>query len=163
MGKETVLALLLREKGHFVSGEAVSAELGITRAAIWKSISALRAQGYEIDAVTGRGYCLKSLPDTLTEQTVRSYLGPVETVGKRIDCFDSIDSTNAYLKRIALDGAPEDIFTHAAELREMGLGIPGAAALAEELRARGVAVPQGIYTPHDLAAALLARKEGGAC
>ena len=60
MGKETVLALLLREKGHFVSGEAVSAELGITRAAIWKSISALRAQGYEIDAVTGRGYCLKS-------------------------------------------------------------------------------------------------------
>ena len=85
MGKETVLALLLREKGHFVSGEAVSAELGITRAAIWKSISALRAQGYEIDAVTGRGYCLKSLPDTLTEQTVRSYLGPVETVGKRID------------------------------------------------------------------------------
>ena len=107
MGKEIVLALLLREKGHFVSGEAVSAELGITRAAIWKSISALRAQGYEIDAVTGRGYCLKSLPDTLTEQTVRSYLGPVETVGKRIDCFDSIDSTNAYLKRIALDGAPD--------------------------------------------------------
>ena len=32
MGKETVLALLLREKGRFVSGEAVSAELGITRA-----------------------------------------------------------------------------------------------------------------------------------
>ena len=65
--------------------------------------------------------------------------------------------------KIALDGVPEEIFTHAAELREMGLGIPGAAALAEELRARGVAVPQGIYTPHDLAAALLARKEGGAC
>ena len=115
MGKETVLALLLREKGHFVSGEAVSAELGITRAAIWKSISALRAQGYEIDAVTGRGYCLKSLPDTLTEQTVRSYLGPVETVGKRIDCFDSIDSTNAYLKRIALDGAPDGTVAVAAD------------------------------------------------
>ena len=71
--------------------------------------------GYEIDAVTGRGYCLKSLPDTLTEQTVRSYLGPVETVGKRIDCFDSIDSTNAYLKRIALDGAPDGTVAVAAE------------------------------------------------
>ena len=115
MGKETVLALLLRERGHFVSGEVVSAELGITRAAIWKSISALRAQGYVIDAVTGRGYCLKSLPDTLTEQTVRSYLGPVETVGRRIDCFDSIDSTNAYLKRIALDGAPDGTVAVAAE------------------------------------------------
>ena len=51
MGKETVLALLLREKGRFVSGEAVSAELGITRAAIWKSISALRAQGYEVTGI----------------------------------------------------------------------------------------------------------------
>lgn len=131
MGKETVLALLLREKGHFVSGEAVSAELGITRAAIWKSISALRAQGYEIDAVTGRGYCLKSLPDTLTEQTVRSYLGPVETVGKRIDCFDSIDSTNAYLKRIALDGAPDGTVAVAAEPRRAD-----AAAAAAAFRAR---------------------------
>lgn len=105
MGKETVLALLLREKGRFVSGEAVSAELGITRAAIWKSISALRAQGYEIEAVPGRGYCLKALPDVLSEQTVRSFLGGVQVVGGRIDCFDTIDSTNAYLKRIAFDGA----------------------------------------------------------
>lgn len=135
MGKETVLALLLREKGHFVSGEAVSAELGITRAAIWKSISALRAQGYEIDAVTGRGYCLKSLPDTLTEQTVRSYLGPVETVGKRIDCFDSIDSTNAYLKRIALDGAPDGTVAVAAEPRRADAAAAAAAFRARRARA----------------------------
>ena len=45
----------------------------------------------------------------------------------------------------------------------MGLDIPGAASLAEELRARGVTVPQGVYTPQALAAALLARKEAGAC
>ena len=115
MGKETVLALLLREKGRFVSGEAVSAELGITRAAIWKSISALRAQGYEIEAVPGRGYCLKALPDVLSEQTVRSFLGGVQVVGGRIDCFDTIDSTNAYLKRIAFDGAPDGTVAVAAE------------------------------------------------
>ena len=65
--------------------------------------------------------------------------------------------------KIALDGAPEEVFIHAAELREMGLDIPGAASLAEELRARGVTVPQGVYTPQALAAALLARKEAGAC
>ena len=65
--------------------------------------------------------------------------------------------------KIALDGAPEEIFTHAAKLREMGLGIPGAASLAEELRAHGVDVPQGIYTPQALASALLARKEAGIC
>ena len=65
--------------------------------------------------------------------------------------------------KITLDGAPEEVFIHAAELREMGLDIPGAASLAEELRARGVTVPQGVYTPQALAAALLARKEAGAC
>ena len=115
MGKETVLALLLRERGRFVSGEAISAALGITRAAIWKSISALRADGYEIDAVTGRGYCLRALPDALTEQTVRAYLGDVRTVGARIDCFDSLDSTNAYLKRAALENAPDGTVAVAAE------------------------------------------------
>ena len=46
MGKESVLAQLLLDKGHFVSGDAVSADLGSTRAAIWKRISALRVQGY---------------------------------------------------------------------------------------------------------------------
>ena len=142
MGKETVLALLLREKGHFVSGEAVSAELGITRAAIWKSISALRAQGYEIDAVTGRGYCLKSLPDTLTEQTVRSYLGYVETVGKRIDCFDSIDSTNAYLKRIALDGAPDGTVAVAAEHL---VAVPARHAVGRRGRSFQSAAGKGVY------------------
>lgn len=105
MGKETVLALLLCKKGTFVSGEAISGELGITRAAIWKSVSQLRAQGYEIEAVTGRGYCLHALPDVLEEQAVRGYLGETKTVGKRIDCMESVDSTNAYLKRVALEGA----------------------------------------------------------
>lgn len=114
-GKRDCFGAAAAGKGTLRLRRGRQRELGITRAAIWKSISALRAQGYEIDAVTGRGYCLKSLPDTLTEQTVRSYLGPVETVGKRIDCFDSIDSTNAYLKRIALDGAPDGTVAVAAE------------------------------------------------
>ena len=32
--------------GGFVSGEKISAELGISRAAVWKRVEALRAQGY---------------------------------------------------------------------------------------------------------------------
>lgn len=124
MGKETVLALLLREKGSFVSGETISAALGITRAAIWKSIKALRAQGYEIDAVTGRGYCLRALPDLLSEQAVRAYLGKTEIVGTRIDCMESVDSTNAYLKRIALDDAADGTAA-IADAQTMGRGRRG--------------------------------------
>ena len=47
MGKETVLALLLREKGHFVSGEAVSAEL------VPRAIRALELTGYHKLAAAG--------------------------------------------------------------------------------------------------------------
>lgn len=43
--------------------------------------------------------------------------------------------------RVALSGTPEEVFSHAEELRRMGLEAPFAARLAERLRARGVRVP----------------------
>lgn len=64
---------------------------------------------------------------------------------------------------VALDGKPSEIFEQAEKLRELGLGIPGAASLAEKLRAHGISLPAGIYTTQKLAEALLARKEGGKC
>ena len=64
---------------------------------------------------------------------------------------------------VAFDGVPAEIFKHSEELREMGLGIPGAASLAEELRRRGTDIPAGIYTAKALAGELLRRKEGAAC
>ena len=64
---------------------------------------------------------------------------------------------------VAFDGVPAEIFKHSEELREMGLGIPGAASLAEELRRRGADIPAGIYTAKALAGELLRRKEGAAC
>ena len=64
---------------------------------------------------------------------------------------------------VALDGTPEKVFSRPEELREMGLDIPGAAALAEALRARGVALEGSIYTPRQLVKALLERKGGPAC
>lgn len=44
--------------GGFVSGEKISAELGISRAAVWKRVEALRAQGYAIESAGRRGYRL---------------------------------------------------------------------------------------------------------
>ena len=43
--------------------------------------------------------------------------------------------------KVALSGTPEEVFSHAEELRRMGLEAPFAARLAERLRARGVSVP----------------------
>ena len=49
MTKDDVLALLEQADAP-VSGEQMCKTLGLTRAAVWKAIEALRADGYEIEA-----------------------------------------------------------------------------------------------------------------
>ena len=79
--------------------------LGVTRAAVSQAVRALRAAGYDIDAVTNRGYCLRARPDTLTAGDVLSYLPEARRATVR--CFAQIDSTNSYLKAEAMRGAPD--------------------------------------------------------
>ena len=42
--KEQILALLTRRAGEYLSGETISADLGVSRAAVWKAIDALRSK-----------------------------------------------------------------------------------------------------------------------
>ena len=65
---------------------------------------------------------------------------------------------------IAFDGTPEAVFSHTKELMDIGLDVPQAARIAEALRVRGVSLPDSIYTPDQLLAAVQAlRKGAGAC
>lgn len=67
--RERILALLLAAEG-WCSGEALSRELGMSRAAIAKHIAVLRDEGHEIEAAPRRGYHL--LPgEAYTEATIR--------------------------------------------------------------------------------------------
>ena len=102
--KERIYRLLLENEGRFLSGQEISAQLGVTRAAVWKAIDALRRDGYTVEARTGLGYRLLGMPDALTEREIRRYLPADGLVELR--CFGEIDSTNSYLKREALSGAP---------------------------------------------------------
>lgn len=52
---------------------------------------------------------------------------------------------------IALAGTPEEVFSHAIELREIGLGVPHAQRMANELRELGVPLEEGLYSPESLA------------
>ena len=103
--KEQVLALLIREEESYLSGEAISQTLGVSRAAVWKAIEALRADGFAIEAATRRGYRLAGSPDRLSPGTILPLLR--KDRADRLICFDSIDSTNTYAKKIALQGAPD--------------------------------------------------------
>jgi len=76
MGRERVYQLLQERRGKFFSGQEISKRLGISSAAVWKSIDRLRQDGYVIDARTGLGYRLSAAPDVLVEREIRRFLQP---------------------------------------------------------------------------------------
>ena len=57
--------------------------------------------------------------------------------------------------RIALHGTPREIFTHADELRGMGLDVPEYAALATLLRGRGFDIDPAAYSKREVGDAII--------
>ena len=114
MSREDVLSQL-RESGEtYLSGAAMSRALGVSRAAVWKAVEALRGEGYEIDSAPNRGYRLQYAPDLVREGELT---GPLSgcLLGRELVCLDTIDSTNTECKRRALAGAPEGLVVTADE------------------------------------------------
>ena len=98
--KDSVLETLHKNKGKYVSGESISGDFGVSRAAVWKAINSLRQEGYEIDAVTNRGYMLSEDNCLITAESIREHL-PARYKGNRILTYDVVDSTNLIARRIA--------------------------------------------------------------
>ena len=67
--------------------------------------------------------------------------------------------------RMVLTGTPREVFQHRELLSSIGLGIPQAAELTQQLIAEGYPLPADLYTPEEVAQALLGlpRKEDKAC
>lgn len=80
-----------------VSGPAMADDLGISRAAVWKHIEALREGGFEIES-RGDGYVLLEVPE----------FGPGVEYGLSapfdVEYHDSIDSTNNRGRELAVAG-----------------------------------------------------------
>lgn len=105
MTREKVLALLTESGTAFCSGQAMSRTLGLSRAAVWKAINALRQEGYEISSDPRRGYRLERAPDLLSPGELTASLSGC-CLGQNVICLDSVDSTNNYAKKLADEGAP---------------------------------------------------------
>ena len=112
MLRDAVLTIL-KERGGYVSGAEISRELYVTRMAVSNAVRALRDEGYEIDAVTNRGYLLRESADRLTAGDVYPYLPPERR--ELVRCLESVDSTNTYLKREAMAGAADGLCAVANE------------------------------------------------
>ena len=112
--KDQVLSALENSRGQYISGEQLANSLFVSRNAVWKAISALRAEGYQIDGATNRGYCLQSDSSILSAQSVGRHLG--DCAGAfRILTQKSAGSTNSALKEAAAKGETEGLVLIAEE------------------------------------------------
>ncbi|NID15816.1 biotin--[acetyl-CoA-carboxylase] ligase [Luteibacter yeojuensis] len=86
--------------GDAVSGAALARKAGVTRAAVWKQIEALRLKGVPVEARVGGGYRLPWTTELLDTQRIRAGLAP-ETSARigMLEVHWDIDSTSSELAR----------------------------------------------------------------
>ena len=121
--RETILSLFSQTPDGFVSGEHISAELGVSRTAVWKHIRKLRQSGYVIEAIPSRGYQLLQSPDVLKPESIQSDL-ECRRVGSRVRCFDETDSTNLQACRLGDEGEVDGLVV-VADRQSSGKGRMG--------------------------------------
>jgi BirA family biotin operon repressor/biotin-[acetyl-CoA-carboxylase] ligase len=99
--ERAIIDLLADGRPH--SGESIAAALGISRAAVWKSLHKVdRALGLGIESARGQGYRLPAPLELLDAARIRDGIrdgldaGTTCSIG-RLEVLDEIDSTNAYL------------------------------------------------------------------
>lgn len=123
MLKNEVLKILLSNNIH-VSGQDISESLGVSRTAVWKAISALKKDGYNIESVNNKGYLLLAKSDILNqveiEQNINSYK---LSNAPQIIYLDEVDSTNNYARLMA-DKINSD-FLVVADMQTLGKGRMG--------------------------------------
>jgi BirA family biotin operon repressor/biotin-[acetyl-CoA-carboxylase] ligase len=95
--KGQILNILKTEAG-VVSGEMLSARLGISRVSVWKHIKKLQDVGYNIKA-TPKGYLFISAPDAL-------YPWEFGEKERNIHYFDEVDSTMDIARELAKKQCP---------------------------------------------------------
>jgi BirA family biotin operon repressor/biotin-[acetyl-CoA-carboxylase] ligase len=116
-----ILRALREPPGGSVSGADLSRQLGISRAAIWARLQALRELGYDIEASPHLGYRLVSAPDLLHADDLLSRLGKTRVIGRDIRIFERTTSTNDIMARLAGDGVKEGAVVF-AESQSRGRG-----------------------------------------
>jgi BirA family transcriptional regulator, biotin operon repressor / biotin---[acetyl-CoA-carboxylase] ligase len=116
-----ILSALRQSSNGGVSGAELSHQLGISRAAVWAHIEALRTLGYDIAASPHHGYQLLSVPDLLHADDLLSLVQGNKVIGRDIRVFEKTSSTNDVVEKLARDGVKEGVVVF-AESQTKGRG-----------------------------------------
>ena len=102
--KQKVFSFLRENHEKYISGTFIAKELGVSRAAVWKAVEALRKEGYQIDAVSNGGYRLQNPNEVIDTDQIIQYLH-TSSFGRHIELYPETDSTNDLAKEKAKAGA----------------------------------------------------------
>lgn len=105
--KDEVRKTLCESPEKYISGEQLSENLGVSRAAIWKAVKGLREEGLCIEAVTNKGYILTGSSELVSQEALSRALKGIECGTKyseRCRVFEVTDSTNHQAKKLVLEG-----------------------------------------------------------
>jgi len=123
--RERILEMLYAYSDREVSGEEIAKAIGISRAAVWKHIEALRAKGLDIRSSTKKGHRLFPDADPFHAFLITSGLRTKE-MGKAIVLLGSVGSSNDEARTLANKGAAHGT-TVVAEEQKVGKGRLGRA------------------------------------
>jgi BirA family biotin operon repressor/biotin-[acetyl-CoA-carboxylase] ligase len=116
--------LAMLAAGESLSGAALAGQAGVTRAAIWKQIEALRARGVPIEARGAAGYRLPWPLQMLDAQRIRAALPA--TLARQLGALEvhwELDSTSSELQRRG--ASTKDFSVLLAETQTSGRGRRG--------------------------------------
>ncbi|CAD2073574.1 bifunctional ligase/repressor BirA [Jeotgalicoccus coquinae] len=95
--KTEILSLLM--EGNYLSGAKLAEMLGVSRTAVWKNIQRLKEDGYNIEAVTNKGYRLVEPSGRINESLLAGTVQHSQLFDDLI-YKDTIDSTQNHAFRI---------------------------------------------------------------
>ena len=115
-----IIDIFKKSKGEFVSGQALSNMMKVTRTAVWKHIEGLRREGYIIVSTPSKGYRLIDVPDRLSVPEIKRTI-KTRLIGEEVLIFDEVDSTNQIAMEMGAKGG-EDGLVVIAESQLHGKG-----------------------------------------
>jgi BirA family biotin operon repressor/biotin-[acetyl-CoA-carboxylase] ligase len=101
-----IVRLLMEHATVVVSGTKIAQEISCSRSEVWRLIEQLRGLGVDVAGQPASGYRLRTVPDLLLPEVLRSLLRGT-LFEAHLHHFYKIGSTNTTAMAAAADGAPE--------------------------------------------------------
>ena len=109
--------------GQFHSGSELGVALGVSRTAVWKSLSVLSDYGLEFEAVKGKGYRLLGAMELLDQASILSGIELAYRERMHLCVLPVVDSTNSELMKSDVEGQEFSVLL--AEMQTHGRGRRG--------------------------------------